>query len=347
MSAANFDPQIFPEGWFSSGSSVSIASWFDASLTDNTVVTAVANLIAASATVSAATQVIPQAIANLTAGSASLSSTANAAASASASIQAASASISAASQVGVASTLSTMLADASMTSAVVVDVQVVASLASGNASVSSATAVSVRAALSATTDTATTSSTTAVAVVAQASLTASNATLLSEVIGSLTTPHFVDASIVAAPAICSSTSAVSVFASASIVAESAHSTSVINHHRIGFGGSSGRTTVVLKQADGQPPLSVVIVDLIGRPVDLSFATSVDFRMALTLDRVERFSRPALVDDVIGGAVSYVWQPGDMSLPGVFYGEFAVTWVDGSVQTYPQTGYLVVVVEPKV
>ncbi len=43
-------------------------------------------------------------------------------------------------------------------------------------------------------------------------------------------------------------------------------------------------------------------------------------------------------DPIGGVVAYQWQPSDTSVVGTFNAEFEVTYADGSIETFPNTGY---------
>lgn len=42
-------------------------------------------------------------------------------------------------------------------------------------------------------------------------------------------------------------------------------------------------------------------------------------------------------------VRYDWEAGDTDEPGNFYGEFEVTYADGSIETFPNKGYISVVV----
>jgi len=102
----------------------------------------------------------------------------------------------------------------------------------------------------------------------------------------------------------------------------------------------------LKQGDLEPSVTGFLVDSTGLPVNLATATNVAFRMMGVLNHVEAFSRPAVIDDAVGGELSYPWQPGDTDLPGVFYAEFVVTWPIGRPQTYPPGGYLTIAINPK-
>ena len=101
-----------------------------------------------------------------------------------------------------------------------------------------------------------------------------------------------------------------------------------------------------KQGDLEPSLAVSLVGATGFPVDVSAATDVRFRMGNTLTRVELFSRIVTIEDPVTGQLVYDWQAGDTDVPGVYYGEFVVNWALGRPQTYPESGYLVIAIEPK-
>ena len=40
-----------------------------------------------------------------------------------------------------------------------------------------------------------------------------------------------------------------------------------------------------------------------------------------------------------GVLRYAWEVGDTAEAGIYSGEFEVTFVDGSVETYPNEGYI--------
>ncbi len=102
----------------------------------------------------------------------------------------------------------------------------------------------------------------------------------------------------------------------------------------------------LKQGDLEPAVTGFLIDSTGLPVNVATATSVTFRMMSVLTHTEAFSRPATVDDAVGGELSYAWQAGDTDLAGVYYAEFVVTWPSARPQTYPPDGYLTVAINVK-
>ncbi len=101
---------------------------------------------------------------------------------------------------------------------------------------------------------------------------------------------------------------------------------------------------IIKQGDLEPELAVTIIGADGAPADLTPATSVRLRFATTAG-VELWVRDAEIVDAPTGRVAYLWQPDDTDHPGSFYAEIVVDWV-GRPQTYPPSGYLLIVVEPR-
>lgn len=55
-----------------------------------------------------------------------------------------------------------------------------------------------------------------------------------------------------------------------------------------------------------------------------------------------FTDDATVDPT--GLLTYVWQPGQLVLPGVYLCSFRVTFDDGVVETFPRKGFIEVHVE---
>ena len=101
---------------------------------------------------------------------------------------------------------------------------------------------------------------------------------------------------------------------------------------------------IIKQGDLEPELSVTLIGADGAPADLTTASSVRLRFATTAG-VELWVREAEVVDAPTGRVAYAWQAGDTDVAGSFYAEFVVDWA-GRPQTYPPSGYLLIVVESR-
>ncbi len=104
--------------------------------------------------------------------------------------------------------------------------------------------------------------------------------------------------------------------------------------------------LAIKQGDLEPGIFATLLDSSGTPVVLGIdVESVQLRFA-DQRRVELWVRDATIRDIDGGAVSYAWQTGDTDAPGLYYAEFVVTWTTARPQTYPPSGYLVIIIEPK-
>ncbi len=93
----------------------------------------------------------------------------------------------------------------------------------------------------------------------------------------------------------------------------------------------------LKQNDTSPALRGTVKDGNGDPVDLTGAT-VHFHMRDTSGNVV-IDAPATIITPAEGVLEYVWATGDTEAAGIFKAEFEVTFSDGSVATYPNTGYI--------
>ena len=96
----------------------------------------------------------------------------------------------------------------------------------------------------------------------------------------------------------------------------------------------------LKRGDTAPALRATITDG-GTPVDLTTAT---VKVIGKRNGTAVFSRAATTKTNLG-VVTMAWQAGDTALPGLIAVEIEATWPDSTVQTYPPSGYLGVLVDP--
>jgi hypothetical protein len=94
----------------------------------------------------------------------------------------------------------------------------------------------------------------------------------------------------------------------------------------------------MKKNDTWPPLAFTLSDAAG-PVDLTDAQQVMLRMKLGRKTVHGICSPAPDQDAHPGAGTYSWVPEDTSIVGKWRAEFEVTWVDGTVVTFPNDDYL--------
>ena len=95
----------------------------------------------------------------------------------------------------------------------------------------------------------------------------------------------------------------------------------------------------IKQNDTSPSLGATLKDAQSTVVSLVGAT-VKLHMN-SLDGVAKINQTMTVTDAEGGVIQYDWQAGDTDTVGAYYAEFQVTYVDGSVETFPNDGNLTV------
>jgi len=92
----------------------------------------------------------------------------------------------------------------------------------------------------------------------------------------------------------------------------------------------------IRENDTRPTLSVTLVsDADGIPHNLTGATVV-FSMSSIIGGTPKISEAAVtVVSAINGQVRYDWQAIDTDTLGTFYGEFEVTFADGTILTFPE------------
>lgn len=100
----------------------------------------------------------------------------------------------------------------------------------------------------------------------------------------------------------------------------------------------------IKQNDTAPSIEAVLTDANGRVKSMANAAAVKFHM--TSENGE-----SLITDGIGmvvnatkGIVAYDWQAGDTSNTGIHNAEFEITYTSGQVETFPNTGYIRVIIK---
>lgn len=97
----------------------------------------------------------------------------------------------------------------------------------------------------------------------------------------------------------------------------------------------------IKQNDTSPSLEATLSDANLVPVNLTSATVMLHMKAIGGDVV--LDEQMTVTDAVGGVVQYDWQAGDTATVGTYYVEFEVTYSDASVETFPNTGNLPLVI----
>jgi len=103
----------------------------------------------------------------------------------------------------------------------------------------------------------------------------------------------------------------------------------------------------IKKGDTSPALTATLIDPDGEPAPLNLADEVEFYL-----NVPR-SESKISDDLSGGVsilngeegrVQYSWSAGDTDAVGQREAEFVVTFQNGKIQSYPNDGFIYVLVE---
>jgi len=100
------------------------------------------------------------------------------------------------------------------------------------------------------------------------------------------------------------------------------------------------TTINIKQDDTQPAMKVRLKDSAGNPVSLTGAT-VQVAIQHYSQPAIKFLRDAYIQDASTGEVWLIWQPEETQVTGLYRIEFRVTYQDGTIETFPNGGYLLV------
>lgn len=102
----------------------------------------------------------------------------------------------------------------------------------------------------------------------------------------------------------------------------------------------------IKSGDTQPPIEAILEDSLG-PINLSGAI-VRWKMRLqgTLTPLKVNALATVVAPLIG-SVRYAWTQPDTDTPGIYEGEWEVTFANSSVLTFPNFRHLLVQVRAAV
>lgn len=103
-------------------------------------------------------------------------------------------------------------------------------------------------------------------------------------------------------------------------------------------------TFTIKQSDTSPSLQATLKDAAGTAINLNGCT-VKFHMKSLAGAVV-INETMTIVNASGGVVKYDWQPADTDEAGTFYAEFQVTYSDLSVETFPNTGNIVIMIIPE-
>jgi len=99
----------------------------------------------------------------------------------------------------------------------------------------------------------------------------------------------------------------------------------------------------IKEGDTGPDLLVTLIDEDGDVVDISDYTSCKFRMADVYTNETKVDADATVVDASNGSVKYVWTTSDTDTPGEYRGEFYVDFDGTEKITFPNNGYISIMI----
>ena len=99
----------------------------------------------------------------------------------------------------------------------------------------------------------------------------------------------------------------------------------------------------MKEGDTRPVLAATLLAG-GDIVDLTSADTVKFTMTDSSGSVViDLGACAIVSPAANGQVTYAWGADDTATPGLYQGEFKVTWEDSTVERFPnQTDFQVII-----
>ena len=97
----------------------------------------------------------------------------------------------------------------------------------------------------------------------------------------------------------------------------------------------------IKQNDTSPSILAELKDANNTPVNLTAATAKIF--IKSVDGTLKVNEDVQIINVALGVVRYDWQVGDTDTVGTYSVEFQVTYTDGAVETFPNTGSIALVV----
>jgi hypothetical protein len=97
----------------------------------------------------------------------------------------------------------------------------------------------------------------------------------------------------------------------------------------------------IKQNDTSPSILAELKDANNTPVNLTAATAKIF--IKSVDGTLKVNEDLQIINAALGVVRYDWQVGDTNTVGTYSVEFQVTYTDGAVETFPNTGSIALVV----
>ena len=105
------------------------------------------------------------------------------------------------------------------------------------------------------------------------------------------------------------------------------------------------TRTSIRQGDTAPALQAHLMDG-DVPVPLTSATAVTMHARRVGKAGSEISAPAEIGPEVGSVI-YRWKETDTAEAGDLQVTFKVTWADGTTQTFPGSGFVVVTVTPAI
>lgn len=96
----------------------------------------------------------------------------------------------------------------------------------------------------------------------------------------------------------------------------------------------------IKQNDTRPYLDAQLLNTDNTPINLTGCAVRLFMVSISGGQV-KVDGVCAITDAINGKVRYYWQVGDTADYGDYKAEFEITFSDGSKQTIPNDGYLII------
>lgn len=98
------------------------------------------------------------------------------------------------------------------------------------------------------------------------------------------------------------------------------------------------STFYIKENDTSPAIRATLLNGSGDTVDVQDST-VRFHMRVLGQTATVIDAAATLINATGGVVQYNWQAGDTDTIGSYQAEFEVTYPDGTIETFPNNGYI--------
>jgi hypothetical protein len=97
-------------------------------------------------------------------------------------------------------------------------------------------------------------------------------------------------------------------------------------------------TFYVKQNDTSPSMLATLQDADGNAVNVTGAT-IRFHMRTIGSTTSKVDDAAVIVTADNGEVRYDWDAADTDTVGSYQAEFEVTYADGSIETFPNDGYI--------